>query len=222
MPGTDLACGVAPRGLNQHGPGPPSEGAGAEQAVEVTTLCDIPPPPSQPVLVEESPFSLLVSWSAPERDNGSEVIEYCLQRRAGGMAQGNGLDERQGYGARSATSRRARYSRPVLTRGAAVPGGDADAGTRPGARDDLRRAGAGAERGGVERVERREHDGDPAPAPAGPPPVAHLARDAQLRHAVLVSRRACTLPLCRSTLSPSDRSAARRSSDWTDNRGLAD
>lgn len=66
------------RGLNQHGPGPPSE------AVEVTTLCDIPPPPSQPVLVEESPFSLLVSWSAPERDNGSEVIEYCLQLRSSG------------------------------------------------------------------------------------------------------------------------------------------
>jgi len=69
------------RGLNQHGKGQPSE------VVEVTTLCDVPPPPSQPVLVQESPFSLLVSWSAPERDNGSEVLEYCLQMRSSGLSE---------------------------------------------------------------------------------------------------------------------------------------
>mmetsp|Transcript_22259 Transcript_22259/g.51726 ORF Transcript_22259/g.51726 Transcript_22259/m.51726 type:complete len:779 (-) Transcript_22259:244-2580(-) len=51
------------------------------EPLKVSTQCTFPSPPSSPRCLERSHFSLMVLWSPPPCNNGSEVVAYELQIR---------------------------------------------------------------------------------------------------------------------------------------------
>jgi hypothetical protein len=65
------------RALNRNCIGEPTE------PLKIATQCTFPSPPSPPRCLERSHVSLMVLWIPPPCNNGSEVVAYELQIRAG-------------------------------------------------------------------------------------------------------------------------------------------
>jgi len=63
------------RAINRNCHGEPTE------PLKLATQCSVPSPPSQPRCLERSHLSLMVLWSPPPTNNGSEVVAYELQIR---------------------------------------------------------------------------------------------------------------------------------------------
>ena len=69
------------RAVNSYGPGETTEG------LDVSTACDVPPPPSQPVAESKSQCIMLLTWTKPMygseliRRQGVEIEGYMVQMR---------------------------------------------------------------------------------------------------------------------------------------------
>ena len=64
------------RAVNRFGAGEPTE------PIKVVTKCDVPSPPFALQCVQCTADSVMLRWSQPATDSGSEVVGYTLRMRA--------------------------------------------------------------------------------------------------------------------------------------------